>query len=214
MTISHHPTDETLAAFAAGGLDEARALVVATHLGAVPALPPDAARLRGCSAARCSTAPNPRPMAERRAGRMRWRSSTAEPASARCRPMPAPARRECRRRSAATRSAVGGVSAAESSGVRSTSRRATGSASSCCAPSPAPPAASPPQGRRVDLRLPGRLPPRARPVRPGRLRRSGRKRRAPSGGRGRSAVHLPGDAGRRHRLPGWLGRMIQPFVRI
>jgi putative transcriptional regulator len=32
MTISHHPTGETLAAFAAGQLDEARALVVATHI--------------------------------------------------------------------------------------------------------------------------------------------------------------------------------------
>src|SRR3978361_823684 len=32
MTISHRPTDATLAAFAAGTLDEGRALVVATHL--------------------------------------------------------------------------------------------------------------------------------------------------------------------------------------
>ena len=32
MSISHHPSDETLATFAAGGLDEARALVVSTHL--------------------------------------------------------------------------------------------------------------------------------------------------------------------------------------
>lgn len=31
MTFTHHPTDETLAAFAAGHLDEGRALVVATH---------------------------------------------------------------------------------------------------------------------------------------------------------------------------------------
>jgi len=32
MTITHHPSDATLAAFASGTLDEARALVVATHL--------------------------------------------------------------------------------------------------------------------------------------------------------------------------------------
>lgn len=32
MTIKHHPTDTTLATFAAGTLDEARALVVATHV--------------------------------------------------------------------------------------------------------------------------------------------------------------------------------------
>jgi putative transcriptional regulator len=32
MTIMHHPSDTTLAAFAAGSLDEARAVVVATHL--------------------------------------------------------------------------------------------------------------------------------------------------------------------------------------
>jgi putative transcriptional regulator len=32
MTITHHPSDATLAAFAAGALDEARAVVVATHL--------------------------------------------------------------------------------------------------------------------------------------------------------------------------------------
>jgi putative transcriptional regulator len=32
MTIKHHPTDMTLGAFASGTLDEARALVVATHV--------------------------------------------------------------------------------------------------------------------------------------------------------------------------------------
>lgn len=32
MTIKHHPSDQALAAFASGTLDEARALVVATHL--------------------------------------------------------------------------------------------------------------------------------------------------------------------------------------
>ncbi len=32
MTIHHHPSDETLAAYAAGMLDEARRLIVATHL--------------------------------------------------------------------------------------------------------------------------------------------------------------------------------------
>jgi putative transcriptional regulator len=32
MTITHHPSDATLAAFASGSLDEARGLVVATHL--------------------------------------------------------------------------------------------------------------------------------------------------------------------------------------
>jgi putative transcriptional regulator len=32
MTIKHHPTDMTLGAFAGGALDEARALVVATHV--------------------------------------------------------------------------------------------------------------------------------------------------------------------------------------
>ncbi|MGV3633233.1 MAG: ChrR family anti-sigma-E factor [Pseudorhodoplanes sp.] len=32
MTIRHHPSDETLAAYAAGTLDEARRLIVATHL--------------------------------------------------------------------------------------------------------------------------------------------------------------------------------------
>jgi putative transcriptional regulator len=36
MTISHHPFDQTLAAFAAGALDEGRSLVVATHLVACP----------------------------------------------------------------------------------------------------------------------------------------------------------------------------------
>ena len=36
MTITHHPTDVTLAAFASGSLDEARALVVATHLSLCP----------------------------------------------------------------------------------------------------------------------------------------------------------------------------------
>ncbi len=36
MTIMHHPGDETLAAFAAGTLDEARAVVVATHLSLCP----------------------------------------------------------------------------------------------------------------------------------------------------------------------------------
>ena len=32
MTITHHPSDATLAAYAAGNLDEARGLVVATHV--------------------------------------------------------------------------------------------------------------------------------------------------------------------------------------
>jgi putative transcriptional regulator len=36
MTIMHHPSDTTLAAFASGTLDEARALVVATHLSRCP----------------------------------------------------------------------------------------------------------------------------------------------------------------------------------
>jgi len=36
MTIMHHPNDTTLAAFASGTLDEARALVVATHLSLCP----------------------------------------------------------------------------------------------------------------------------------------------------------------------------------
>jgi putative transcriptional regulator len=36
MTISHHPFDPTLAAFAAGILDEGRALVVSTHLTTCP----------------------------------------------------------------------------------------------------------------------------------------------------------------------------------
>ena len=36
MTIAHHPTDPTLAAFAAGALDEGRALVVSTHLITCP----------------------------------------------------------------------------------------------------------------------------------------------------------------------------------
>src|ERR1700733_4291772 len=31
MTIIHHPSDETLSVFASGTLDEARAVVVATH---------------------------------------------------------------------------------------------------------------------------------------------------------------------------------------
>jgi putative transcriptional regulator len=37
MTITRHPSDVTLAAFAAGTLDEGRALVVSTHLCACPA---------------------------------------------------------------------------------------------------------------------------------------------------------------------------------
>src|ERR1700761_6075420 len=32
MTIEHHPSDATLAAYASGTLDQARGLVVATHL--------------------------------------------------------------------------------------------------------------------------------------------------------------------------------------
>lgn len=36
MTIKHHPTDTTLAAFAAGTLDEARSLVVAAHVSLCP----------------------------------------------------------------------------------------------------------------------------------------------------------------------------------
>jgi putative transcriptional regulator len=32
MTITHHPSDATLGALASGALDEARGLVVATHL--------------------------------------------------------------------------------------------------------------------------------------------------------------------------------------
>src|SRR5689334_9012790 len=32
MTITHHPSDETLAAFASGSLDEARSVVVAAHV--------------------------------------------------------------------------------------------------------------------------------------------------------------------------------------
>jgi putative transcriptional regulator len=36
MTIAHHPTDPTLAAFAAGTLDEGRALVVSTHVVTCP----------------------------------------------------------------------------------------------------------------------------------------------------------------------------------
>ncbi|MCB1498803.1 MAG: ChrR family anti-sigma-E factor [Bauldia sp.] len=36
MSITHHPTEETLAAFAAGQLDEARSLVVATHIALCP----------------------------------------------------------------------------------------------------------------------------------------------------------------------------------
>ncbi|MFD2183385.1 ChrR family anti-sigma-E factor [Rhodoplanes azumiensis] len=36
MTVAHHPTEETLAAFAAGSLDEGRMLVVAAHLAACP----------------------------------------------------------------------------------------------------------------------------------------------------------------------------------
>lgn len=36
MTITHHPTEETLAAFAGGQLDEARALVVASHVALCP----------------------------------------------------------------------------------------------------------------------------------------------------------------------------------
>jgi putative transcriptional regulator len=37
MTITHHPSDMTLAAFAAGTLDAGRALVVSTHLVTCPA---------------------------------------------------------------------------------------------------------------------------------------------------------------------------------
>jgi putative transcriptional regulator len=37
MIIKHHPSDETLARFASGALDEARSLVVATHLSLCPA---------------------------------------------------------------------------------------------------------------------------------------------------------------------------------
>lgn len=37
MTISHHPSDGTLAAFATGALNEGQRLVVATHVAACPA---------------------------------------------------------------------------------------------------------------------------------------------------------------------------------
>ncbi len=37
MTISHHPNDETLAAYAAGSLDEGSAFVIAAHLAMCPA---------------------------------------------------------------------------------------------------------------------------------------------------------------------------------
>lgn len=36
MSISHHPSEATLLAYAAGSLDEASSVVVATHLGACP----------------------------------------------------------------------------------------------------------------------------------------------------------------------------------
>lgn len=36
MTVTHHPNDETLAAFASGTLDVGRAVVVATHVGLCP----------------------------------------------------------------------------------------------------------------------------------------------------------------------------------
>ena len=58
MTIAHHPTDATLAAFAAGTLDEGRALVVATHLSLL--VRTAAARcglLNGCAAS-CLKTPN------------------------------------------------------------------------------------------------------------------------------------------------------------
>jgi putative transcriptional regulator len=37
MSVSHHPSEATLMAYAAGGLDEGLSLVVAVHLGACPA---------------------------------------------------------------------------------------------------------------------------------------------------------------------------------
>lgn len=36
MTITHHPNDETLAAFASGTLDEARSVVIAAHMSRCP----------------------------------------------------------------------------------------------------------------------------------------------------------------------------------
>lgn len=45
MTITHHPSDDLLALYASGGLDEGTALLVATHLALCPACRTQAARL-------------------------------------------------------------------------------------------------------------------------------------------------------------------------
>jgi putative transcriptional regulator len=57
MTISHHPGEETLAAFAAGQLDEARALVVATHVSLCPACRESLRRFEAVGGAMLAEAP-------------------------------------------------------------------------------------------------------------------------------------------------------------
>ncbi len=55
--ITHHPTDETLAAYAAGTLDEARRLVVAMHLSRCTACAGEVARFEAVGGALLDRAP-------------------------------------------------------------------------------------------------------------------------------------------------------------
>lgn len=51
MTVLHHPSDDLLALYASGGLDEGTALLVATHLALCPACRAETARLEAVGGA-------------------------------------------------------------------------------------------------------------------------------------------------------------------
>lgn len=51
MTIEHHPSDDLLALYASGGIDEGTALLVATHLALCPACRIETARLEAVGGA-------------------------------------------------------------------------------------------------------------------------------------------------------------------
>jgi len=81
MTIRHHASEETLAAFAAGTLDEARALVVATHVALCPQCRGGVRMLEAVGGA-LLTATEPAPLADGALGRALARLDDAPPQSA------------------------------------------------------------------------------------------------------------------------------------
>ena len=187
MTITHHPTDHTIAAFAAGTLDEGRALVVATHLSLCPACRKADARLRRD---RRRLARSHR--ACRHARRTRWSARWRKSADV------APAYREARPSRPRPGSALPSPLAEHEVGPwrwigrgvhwRSVDdagrQRHPGLHAEGRARNPA--AAPSAQGHRMDLRDRGRLSSRSRPLRPGRFRRGRRHGRAqPDRGGGR-----------------------------